>query len=234
MRYLIPLLFYMSITFAVGAEDLLITRTGDEYKGKLELLSDKDVSFNVKSGGLIGSRSAQKVFPTGEVYMIKSDKRGYTFFNRKRERVILPSQPIGKKADLIYLADGGEVPAWNISLKDGVISYQKSPKQMRALSNNDAIPVQDVFMIKYNDGSKDIFTDITVDLESEKNSAKAGEKKLKVIFYKILRGETLESIARKYDVGVEDLREWNEFPASVKNDSKLTPGDQIMIQVETE
>ncbi|MDE6410352.1 MAG: LysM peptidoglycan-binding domain-containing protein [Muribaculaceae bacterium] len=224
----------MSFAFASNAEDLLITRTGDEYKGKLELLSDKEVNFIVKSGGLIGSRSTQKVFPTNEVYMIKSDKRGYTFFNRKRERVILPAHSTGKKADLIYLTDGGEIPAWNISLKDGVINYQKSPKQVRALSNNDTIPVQDVFMIKYNDGSKDIFTDITADLESEKKSAKGGEKKLKVIFYKILRGETLESIARKYEIAVEDLREWNEFPTSVKNDTKLTPGEQIMIQIETD
>lgn len=69
----------MPFAFASNAEDLLITRTGDEYKGKLELLSDKEVNFIVKSGGLIGSRSTQKVFPTNEVCMIKSDKRGYTF-----------------------------------------------------------------------------------------------------------------------------------------------------------
>ena len=235
MRYYLSL-FLCTLTFIiVQAEDLIITRTGEEFKGKLELLSESEVNFQIKGGNFLKSHSSLKVFPTNEIYMIKTDKRGSIFFNRKGERIMQPNQSIGKNADVIYLVEGAEISAWNIGLKDGRITYQKNPKATRAQSNIGFFPIEEVFMIRYNDGSKDIFTNISsVVLPETDKEKKSFEKKIKVIFYKILKGETLNSISRKYDVSVEDLIEWNDFSTHIKPDTKLTPGKQIMIQIETE
>lgn len=231
------IILYMCLPGHLLADDFLMLRNGEEYNGKLEVISDKEVSFSTKSGGLFSSNSQRNVFPTNDVYMIKTDKRGTIFFNRKHQRSVVPTVKIDKSADLIYLADGGELQGWQVVINNGILSYQKNPKQKRAMSNIGAIDLDEVFMIKYSDGSKDIFTDITVDKAEEEQAAVpvpvVEPEKIKVILYNTRAGETLGTVAEKYNVSVEDIIEWNDLPARYKSTTKLSSGMQLMIQTKT-
>lgn len=54
---------------------------------------------------------------------------------------------------------------------------------------------------------------------------KKPKPKPKVIVYKIQRGDTLPSIAKKFRVGQDDLKNWNHLPSK----GKLKPGQTITI-----
>ena len=64
-----------------------------------------------------------------------------------------------------------------------------------------------------------------------KKKESQGDKKprLKAIVYKIQKGETLASIAKKFRVGPDDLRHWNRLPLK----GKLKPGQIITIYFPT-
>lgn len=232
MRLFISLLFLITVSLSGLADDILLTRSGAEFKGKLELISEKEVSFLVKSGGLLKSKSS-RVFPIEEIYMIKTDKRGTTFFNRKRERSTGPSQQLPKNADILYLADGGEIPVWNISMENGMITFDKSSKQKKALSEKGFYATSEVFMVKYTDGSKDLFTDISVPPTPPANNNKEQseeEIKLKVTMYTVEKGDTYGSIAQKFHVSIAEIVSWNDLPQKTNASARPTPGDQLMIQ----
>ena len=218
------------------ADDILMTRKGMEYTGKLDIIGNSDVVFNVRGGYSWGSRPNKVAIPIEDVYMIKTEKRGTIFFNRQRERSIQPTNKIEKDADVIYLVDGGEIPAWNVTLANGILSYQKNSQQKRAMSNIGAYPLEEIFMVKYNDGSRDIFTDITSAppvIIPEKIEEKETEKKLKIIMYTVQTGETLGDIASKFNVNLENIIEWNELSPKSTKSTKPAAGNQLMIQVET-
>ena len=63
----------------------------------------------------------------------------------------------------------------------------------------------------------------------KKDSQRDKKPKTKVIVYKIQRGETLASIAKKFRVGQDDLKNWNHLPAK----GKLKPGQTITIHSPT-
>lgn len=214
------------------AEDLLLLRNGDEFRGKLDVVSDKEISFTVKSGSLFSNSSERRSVPTSDVYMVKTDKRGTIFFDRQRERKMVETTKPDKSADLIYLVDGGEVQAWQISIANNVLSYQKDKKQLRAMSNVGAFPIEDVFMVKYSDGSKDIFTDISGGKTEKPNDlvTEQEEIKLKVVMYNVQRGETLGQIAGKFGVSVSDIVEWNDLSSKSTEQTKPVVGGQLMIQ----
>lgn len=225
---LILLLSNSSICFA---DDVVLLKSGDELSGKISKISDKEVSLSVKSGGLFRQSSEEQSIPTDRIYMIKTDKRGTTFFIDGK-RVIRETIKPDKSADYIYLVTGGEIPAWQLSLDNGIISFQKDKTKKRAMSNIGAYPVEEVFMVRYNDGSKDIFTDLDSAWSNGKEKDKTGDNTpLKVVFHDVVKGETLGSIADKYGVEVEQIKQWNEFPAHFNPGTSLKVGSQLILQV---
>lgn len=232
LRILILVLTVICSATSALAEDILLLRNGEEARGKLELVSDKEVAFSVKSGNFFSQQSERVVVPATDVYMIKTDKRGTIFFDREYKRKSTETQKHDKSADLIYLADGGEIPAWSISIANGVLSYQKDKKKVRAMSNIGAIRTEEVFMVKYSDGSKDLFTDISAGSDKNAKSAADSEEnvKIKVVMYNVQTGENLGAIAQKFNVSVAEIKEWNDLPVKYNDISKPVAGTQLMIQ----
>lgn len=232
VRKVSVLLILMLVNVTIGyADDFIILKNGDELSGKVSKISDKEVSLSVKSGGLFRQSSEEQTIPTSQIYMVKSDKRGTTFFIDGK-RVIRETIKPDKSADYIYLVAGGEIPAWQLNLDNGIISFQKDKTKKRAMSNIGAYPVEEVFMVRYNDGSKDIFTDLdAVSNTSNVKSDNGNNAPLKVVFHDVLRGETLGSIAEKYGVEVEQIKQWNEFPAHFNPGTSLKVGSQLILQV---
>lgn len=230
MRAFIFFAFLSIFTIVCKAEDLVVTREGIEYKGKLILVSEKEIVIKLKNG-IFHSGDSNSI-PADQVYMIKTDKRGTIFFNRQRERLVIPTKDIGKNADIIYLVDGGEISGWNLGMENGIVTYQKDPKQKRAMSNIGAIPTEEIFMIKYNDGSKDILTDITKEQESNLLIPQSvGEHKLKVIIYNVENGDTLGLVADKFNVDMDSIIEWNDLSSHANRNTKLASGLKLMIQI---
>ncbi len=62
-------------------------------------------------------------------------------------------------------------------------------------------------------------------LAKKRDSQGNKKPKPKVIVYKIQRGDTLASIAKKFRVGQDDLKNWNHLPSK----GKLKPGQTITI-----
>jgi LysM repeat protein len=65
--------------------------------------------------------------------------------------------------------------------------------------------------------------------DAQKDSLTGKKPAPKVTAYKIKKGDTLDSIAKKFRVAPEDLRRWNQLPAK----GRLTPGKVITINSPT-
>lgn len=94
-------------------------------------------------------------------------------------------------------------------------------------------------MIRYNDGTKDIITDITTPKPKIEEVAEVvedtvsaiKENELKVVFHNVKRSQTMAMIAKQYKVSVNDIITWNDLPKATKKTTKLKQGTQLMIYV---
>lgn len=235
-KLIIILMGIMGMAMTVYSDDVLLLWNSDEYVGRLIRTNDQEVAFQLNKGFFDRNGAKSIVVPRDEVYMIKTDKRGTTFFVNNQRR-LCESQKIEKGANVIYLLSGKELPAWKITIDNDMISYVSDKKMDRLSGNLSTLTTSDIFMIKYADGSKDIFNNPEIIKLKEEEAAKEkknNEPKLKVIFYNTLRGETLKSIANKYDVTPEQLIEWNELPASATEKYAPKAGTQLMLQIKVE
>lgn len=230
-------LLFISFFIAAGclisrAQDYILLTNGDDMHGKLVSMSDKEVRFIAKKDGkLFRSNNSNLTFTLDEVYMIRTSKRGTTFIVDGK-RVIRESVDIDKDADIIYLLEGKEIPAYNISLDNDIISFNRHKKARKAFSDIGQYYIGKVFMVRYSDGSKDIFTEIDKQKENPvETQASSSEGRLKVVFHTVKSGENLTQIANQYDVEVEDIKEWNELRPSINGDYRPKVGTQLMLQV---
>ncbi|MFW6055023.1 MAG: LysM peptidoglycan-binding domain-containing protein, partial [Thermodesulfobacteriota bacterium] len=75
---------------------------------------------------------------------------------------------------------------------------------------------------------KQLSIPVAADVKPESgNSGSAGKHK-KVTFYTIRQGDSLWSIARKFEVSIKELRAWNDVGSS----SLLQPGDSLKILID--
>ena len=142
-------------------KDIIIMRSGMDYQGQVVLVS-KDVTVFKNSDG------EQQELPNRDLYMIKYDKRGNVFFTETGER-ITDNENEGKMprgSSLIYLIEGKEIVAFDISIDVNNVSYFPLNKKGSFLSLSSkksdtqvTIPKDKVFLIKYQDGTKDLITD---------------------------------------------------------------------------
>lgn len=225
------LLLIGTLRFQAFSDDLLMLRNGQEIRGKLEIVSDKDILFSHGSS----SHGQSDSYPVRDVYMIKTEKRGTIFYNTAGSKSMVGSVKNNRKATYIYLVNGGEIEAWNLRMANGIIKFTKNPKLPETPSNTGVYPTEDIFLIKYPDGSKDLITEISGErLPNGSNANIVGSPtKIKVIMVEISKSTTtIGDIAKEYKVAVEDIVEWNNLPKGSASGSRLSAGTQLMIQIE--
>lgn len=213
-----------------NAQDFVILANGEEIDCKLNSVSDESIQIAISRRSGLKKHTMTETYPLNEVYMIKGGKRGTTFIVDGK-RIIKPSSDIPKDANIIYLLEGGEIPAWNITLgANGVVSYKKEKKTFE----DQHLLASQIFMIKYADDSKDIFNSpLAVAQKKEEAESKPepeSKPELKVVFHTVKKGETLAGIAKRYDVTVDDIKEWNELGGALSDQYRPKANTQLMIQ----
>lgn len=213
--------------------DKIMLRDGSMIDAKIQQITQNSVKFKNETTGV-----KLDELPLSDIYLIKSNKRGNLFFTRDGRRKTGESIEIDPKAIAIYTIDYREIPAYSIEFDVDKIIYQtakpdrKNPQPLRKI-----IPQSIVFMILYPDGTSDILNDLTKEQTYVPQSAPEQEEKaqpqddLKVVFHTVKQGDTVLSIANRYDISASDLREWNEISSRTKDTAPLKPGQQLMLYV---
>lgn len=155
----------LAMSFCANAQDMMLLRNGDEIQCKVDMISNGTVSFQEN-----GTRSQ---LPTTQLYMIKYEKRGNTFFNTEGEsNYNSESSPVklSKKNIAIYLCDGGEVIASEIKVSNENVDYRASNKKawnaitgflpIKKSGGWNSLPKEKVFLIRYFDGSREVINDL--------------------------------------------------------------------------
>lgn len=219
-----------------GVDYILLTN-GEQIYGKVNKVSKSEVDIvRIEPKGFLGFKKEPMTLDASKIYMIKYEDRGNQYFLPDGTRKSGEKQKVDKSADIIYLIDGAEIPAWNIVIDSDRITYHTSKDKKKARSFEANVALNAVFMILYSDGSCDIINDLDAmkAKEEEKQLEKVSEPeaRLKVIFHTVKAGDTLISIAKEYDVEVASIREWNDLDSKIKDNSKLKTGLQFIIQKE--
>lgn len=212
------------------AKDIIILRNGDIIEGKLKKITVASVT--------IDSKRTLIEYPIKDVYGIKHSERGNTFFDRSGTRRSSKVLKEDKYADHVYLTMGGEKLLWQTAVSDGFVIGNDGWDTARNEPIVYKIPVENVFMIQYCDGSTDVLNEIPLISESatqqrvsahDKTEKEEKEDEMKVIFHKVEKGENLTMIAEKYGIAIKELRDWNEIPGRQGNIAPLPTGSQLMI-----
>jgi hypothetical protein len=122
-------------------------RSGTEYQGQVALVKQDKTVFKVDDNQMELSNS--------DIYMIKYKKRGNVFFTETGER--FTSEGDGKIpscASAIYLIEGKEVAAYDITIDTNNVSYYPLKSKKIGLiqvnkkgSSSFSIPKNEVFLI---------------------------------------------------------------------------------------
>ena len=210
------------------SQDLLMLRSGDEIFGKVDRVSKTEAVMNIakECRPYYDQMNGVARIPVSDLYMIKYKERGNVYFNEDGTRITGENRKLDKTANLIYLTTGREIPAWDVNFGAQEVSYSDARRDGKRTS----IASDEIFLIKYIDGSKDIITSIEKKEPVEEKKETDNTPQFKVIFHTVQQGETIASIAEKYGVTNADIREWNEFSPKQKDNGRLPVGKQLMIQ----
>ena len=235
------LLILSFLLFSGGNQDFLILRTGEDVPGKIIQASDDVITILVSDKNNPHYNDKENTtIPTSNVYMLHYKDRGNFYINSSGHRVSGEKQKLDDKADIIYLVRGAEIPAYDLQVGETKITYRATKKKTKALSSNVSVNREDVFMIVYTDGSRDVFTDLSRPVVEEapqpepvveETAPAEEEEELKVVFHTVKRGDSLESVAKQYAVTVDDIVLWNELSSSLNPKGQLTIGLQLMVYV---
>lgn len=227
---LVSLIMILLPMFIAHAEDKIILKTGEINPCKIVSVNNDSVDvILLTSNSLFGKKGVESSLPVKDVYMLFYEKRGNVYINKDGQRVSGEVQKLDKSADIIYLLEGAEIPAWDIRIENENVKFQKEKTKKKAFSSLGSVSVSDVFMIVYSDGSKDILNDFR-EPEPEPEPVKEEPKEvLKVVYHKVAKGETLATVAEKYGVTPEEIQEWNELSKSFKPASRLPINKELII-----
>ena len=124
----------------------------------------------------------KKDTPTEVTVQVKKKKKKKRFFARMTERIM--KRRVGKMikklglnpsdCDRIFKTDGEEIEAKIIKVGEERIRYKSCDFQNGPTRS---IRKEDIFMIKYADGTKEVFTDIDALKKNQTEAIKASEKK---------------------------------------------------------
>lgn len=164
------LILLLSSVIQIYSQDLIIFRDGTEKKVRVAMVTNDNTTFTDASDK---SATSQTVDNTS-IYMIKYGKRGNVFFTAEGKRLTGDGDgKVPSNATVIYLLEGNEVIAYNVSIEEGQITFYSSKKkgtpQISVLSDK-------VFLIKYPDGTKDMINSFE---EQKQKEAEALAEKLR-------------------------------------------------------
>lgn len=220
---------------AAAQDDLMIFRDGSEKSVKVIQVADKRVTYLPQ-----GKKNTQETYADPkDVYMIRFKERGNVYITPEGKRVTGENRKTDKGADLIYMVEGKEIQAYNLQVLENVIVYQEEKPKKKQYVSPVTVGKDEVFMIKYKDGTKDMITDITAGgHEAEERAGSeaaeeepAKEQELQVVFHNVKKNETLAIISRRYGLAVKDIIEWNDLPPKLKPSTRLQAGMQLMLYV---
>ena len=238
MRRLTLVILSIFTFLTVLSQDLVIFRNGEEFAGHVSQLSNKEIVFSPsQKGTIMGQQSPDgklRIDPKN-LYMIKLKSRGNYYFLRDGNRISGEDHDIPRGVDVIYLIKGGEIFSYKTNLSLNNLLYIPNKKLVNDPTAFLEVPLSEVFFIKYKDGTREIFNDLSTPVEPQvekKTTSGDDEKKLKVVFCTSKAGQSLNDIAQEYNVSAEDIREWNDLPESYSLSKKLKAGVQFMIYVE--
>jgi len=231
MNRLISIFLMMAVAIGAVAADKIILRDGRIIPGKIVQVSDKDVMFEA-------NKSVERINLL-DIYMLHYEKRGNVYILSDGNRISGEVQKVPRDAEIIYGVWGQETPAYDVHIGSSEISYRISKDAKKAISSNLKVPKNQVFMIVYTDGSRDIITDITVKQYTQPVQSRpepesepvVEENPYEVLFHNVARGEMLVSIAERYGVSVDEIIQWNDLPANTRANSKLAAGTQLMLYI---
>jgi LysM repeat protein len=211
------------------AHDHIILRNGQECDVKLYQITDQKIAFDY----VHGESGARQEIASKDTYMVYIEKQGNIYLTTEgKRRTGEPKRVDPKKFDVIYLIKGAEIGAQNIKISDNAISYTERVKAGilgKGESKEYNLDPSDVFMIRYKSGMVDIITPIDQPEPTPEPEATSAEPQLVVVFHEVKRGDTLEKVAKTYNVTVEDLRDWNDISQKTKSTGLLSVGMQLMI-----
>lgn len=228
---LLIILLLPSLTIS-AQNDLVILRDGNELNVNIIQIDNDGISYNYDKK----SPSSQRI-DLKDIYMMHFDKRGNIYINSEGKRVTGENQKIGKGQDIIYLVSGKEIPCYEVQVFPNKVTYLLSKRgNTKVIPIAEVFALEEVFMIKYSDGIREIVTPLSKTQEKVKApepepEIEDNEPKMQVVFHNVKRGETLEIIAERYDVTPSDIIEWNDLPKNLRPKARLRADMQLMLYV---
>lgn len=233
MKQTLLLIISFLAVFAPASADIIMLRNGSEINCIVNQVRDDKVLYQ------INKKDQMREIGTTDLYMIKFDTRGNLYITPDGKRITGETVAPPKGVDLIYLVTGAEIPAYNLTVEmDGLHYFPRKPDK-KSIPTPFHLERKDVFKIKYADGYIDVITNlfapaapaITEEAKPQKESAPDEElnPQDRVIFHKTESKETLNSIAKRYDVTPEEIMEWNSLSSRISKNSYLKPGMELMI-----
>lgn len=220
------------MAFISAKADVILLRDGSEIHADVQQLSDDRVVYQINKNDIA------RFVDTRDVYMIKFDKRGNIYITPDRKRITGENRPLPKGVDVVYLITGAEYPAYNLVVDLEKVSFLPSKPSKKQVPVAQVFSRNEVFKIRYSDGTIDVITSLIAPEPApvEVAEAKAEEEKpeFQVVFHTVAKKETLKSIGEKYGVTPEDIISWNDLSPKTRPAAYLTQGLQLMLYIKPE
>lgn len=205
--------------------DVILLRDGSEINCTIKLVNDADIKY------LLPRNDQHMSVSTADVYMLKFSRRGNVYITPDGKRVTGENQSIPKDADIVYLVQGKEFPAFSLSVDTDRISFMTQKPSKKNTPPTTTYSRDDVFKIVYHDGSIDIITRIDVSLAENCDKNDESRPEYQAIIHSVADKESLTTIAARYGVKVEEIVEWNNLDSSITSTSVIATGRQLVIYV---
>lgn len=222
-----------------SSDDMILFRDGHKIDVKITQVAIDQIFYKLSPRKDAPELSVDIV----DAFMIKFASRGNVYITADGKRVTGENQKIDRDANLIYLISGKEIQAFYPKVGTDIITYQLSPKVKKGTTPLiGAVPLSDVFLIEYADGTRDVITDLSgavmpktsvIIPEEPKEEVPEHKPAMKVVFHTAKSGDTIESVASRYGVTPQEIIEWNELPAKTRTGVRLKVGMELMLYVES-
>lgn len=231
MRYSLLRAFSMATFLLVAVSsvhaDVILLRDGNELNCTIKIVTDDEVRY------LLPRNPQQMAMPIRDVYRLHFAQRKDVYIAPDGKRITKEKRLIPKGADKVYLVNGDELPAYGVSVEADSISF------MLNRPGNGTIPMagnfsrDEVFKIVYRDGSTDIITRLDAPAKADVGSNMQTEQsaEYQAVVHTTTAGEALSTIAARYGVTVDEIKEWNSMDASLDGTASFSAGRQLMIYV---
>lgn len=246
MKNLICAIVFFCCALSVTAKDLVMLRNGLEMQVYVVQVGNDRLVYKVSDD----DDATMEFVDVKDVYMIFYEKRGIVYITQEGKRVsedaMVTELLINDDAPSnVYLKKGKIYPAYNLQILEDEIVFDRvvamkqkffsKKKEMAKIT----LSKDEVFLIKYKDGTKDIINEFApkeepkVEIEVElQEPEKPTEDVQQVIFHNVKSGDTLAKLAKRYNVTVEEIKEWNDLPEKLKSTARLQNDMQLMLYVE--